>query len=69
MDGRVRTRDHMEFSHRLLGPLNRFRASLKATAAEGDVCLIRIRKGDYLVEMKLQAFAIENARSCDVLVI
>jgi hypothetical protein len=44
--------DAVIFSHRVVGPLYRFRQVFKAIAAGEEVSLIRLRKRDYLVEMQ-----------------
>jgi nitrate/nitrite-specific signal transduction histidine kinase len=45
-------RDAIRLAHRVVGPLVRFRAALKAVAAGEPLSLIRLRKGDYLQELK-----------------
>jgi len=40
------------FTHRIVGPLYRFRQTIKAVTSGEEVPLIRLRKGDYLLEMK-----------------
>lgn len=44
--------DAVLFTHRIVGPLYRFRQILKAVAAGEEVALIRLRKKDFLMEMK-----------------
>jgi sensor histidine kinase YesM len=44
--------DAVRFTHRFVGPLYRFRETLKAVASGEEVALIRLRQGDHLLEMK-----------------
>lgn len=44
--------DAVLFSHRIVGPLYRFRRIVKAITAGEEVALVRLRKRDYLVEMQ-----------------
>jgi methyl-accepting chemotaxis protein len=44
--------DAVLFTHRIVGPLYRFRQILKAVAAGEEVALVTLRKNDFLVEMK-----------------
>jgi len=44
--------DAMHFTHRIVGPLYRFRQAIKAVASGEEVALVCLRKGDYLLEMK-----------------
>jgi hypothetical protein len=46
------TWDAVKFSHRLVGPLVRFRQCVRDLAAGKPVEPIRLRKGDYLTEMR-----------------
>lgn len=50
--GLVFTYDAMRFSHRLVGPLYRFRKTIQAIAAGEQVDLVTLRKGDFLQDMK-----------------
>lgn len=50
--GLVFTYDAMRFSHRLVGPLYRFRKTIQAIAAGEQVELLTLRKGDFLLDMK-----------------
>jgi hypothetical protein len=50
--GLVFTYDAMRFSHRLVGPLYRFRKTIQAIAAGEQVDLLTLRKGDFLQDMK-----------------
>lgn len=44
--------DAVKFSHRLVGPLFRFRQILKAVAAGEPVRLVKLRQDDFLTEMR-----------------
>lgn len=44
--------DALKFSHRLVGPLVRFRKTLQDMAAGQPVQPIKLRSGDYLTEMR-----------------
>jgi nitrogen fixation/metabolism regulation signal transduction histidine kinase len=44
--------DVVLFTHRVVGPLYRFRQIIKAVTSGDEVALIHLRKRDYLVEMK-----------------
>jgi hypothetical protein len=44
--------DAVRFAHRLVGPLIRFRKTMKAVTAGEPVRPIRLRQGDYLVEFQ-----------------
>jgi sensor histidine kinase YesM len=44
--------DAVRFTHRLVGPLVRFRESIKAVAAGKNVDLVILRKEDFLQELK-----------------
>jgi hypothetical protein len=44
--------DSVKFAHRLVGPLYRFRVTIKALAADKPVDLVRLRKGDFLHDMQ-----------------
>lgn len=44
--------DSIRFTHRLVGPLVRFRRTMQAIAAGEAVRPIKLRKGDYLTEMR-----------------
>ena len=44
--------DSIRFSHRLVGPLVRFRQAMRELAAGAQVRPIKLRDGDYLVEMR-----------------
>ena len=44
--------DTIRFSHRLVGPLVRFRKSMQAIAEGEAVCPVKLRDGDYLTEMR-----------------
>jgi nitrogen fixation/metabolism regulation signal transduction histidine kinase len=44
--------DAVKLTHRIVGPLYRFRQVIKAITAGDEVELIRLRKGDFLEEMK-----------------
>jgi hypothetical protein len=45
-------RDALKFSHRLVGPLVRFRKTLQDMAAGEPVRPIKLRSGDYLTEVR-----------------
>jgi hypothetical protein len=44
--------DALKFSHRMVGPLVRFRRALQDMAAGQPIQPIKLRNGDYLVEMR-----------------
>jgi nitrogen fixation/metabolism regulation signal transduction histidine kinase len=44
--------DAVKLTHRIVGPLYRFRMTVKAIAAGEEVDLVRLRKGDYLTELQ-----------------
>jgi nitrogen fixation/metabolism regulation signal transduction histidine kinase len=44
--------DAVVLSHRIVGPLYRFRQAIKAVTAGGEQSLVALRKGDYLQDMK-----------------
>jgi hypothetical protein len=44
--------DAVQFAHRLVGPLYRFRKTIQAMAAGESVSPIQLRKGDYLMDLK-----------------
>jgi hypothetical protein len=44
--------DSVKYLHRIVGPLYRFRQTLKAVQSGEPVALVELRKGDYLGEMK-----------------
>ncbi len=44
--------DAIKFSHRLVGPLYRFRRTMQAVADGEPVRLIKLRDGDFLTEMR-----------------
>ncbi|MBI3822959.1 MAG: hypothetical protein HY289_09825 [Planctomycetes bacterium] len=44
--------DTIRFSHRLVGPMVRFRKTMQAIAAGEPVRPIKLREGDYLIEMR-----------------
>jgi hypothetical protein len=44
--------DAVRFAHRLVGPLYRFRKTMQAVTAREPVRLIKLREGDYLLEMR-----------------
>ncbi len=44
--------DAIKFGHRLVGPLVRFRNTVKAIAAGEEIELIRLRDGDFLQDLK-----------------
>jgi len=44
--------DAVQFAHRIVGPLYRFRKTIQAIKDGEDVELIRLRKKDYLQELK-----------------
>ncbi len=45
-------RDCVKLAHRFVGPLYRFRKTIKAIIAGEELELIRLRQGDYLQELK-----------------
>jgi len=44
--------DTVRFAHRLVGPLVRFRKTMRAIADGDSVSLVRLRKGDFLLGME-----------------
>jgi methyl-accepting chemotaxis protein len=44
--------DAVRFAHRIVGPLYRFRKTLKAIAAAEELELVNLRQGDFLLEMR-----------------
>jgi hypothetical protein len=44
--------DALKFSHRLVGPLYRFRKAMQSVAAGEPIRLIKLREGDFLTEMR-----------------
>src|SRR5258708_5583519 len=44
--------DAAKLSHRIVGPLYRVRKTIQAVAAGGEVDLVVLRKGDYLLELR-----------------
>jgi hypothetical protein len=44
--------DAIQFAHRLVGPLYRFRKTIQAIAAGEPVALVNLRKGDQLMDFK-----------------
>jgi hypothetical protein len=44
--------DTIRFAHRLVGPLYRFRKTMQAIAAGEPVALVRLRRGDQLVDFQ-----------------
>jgi methyl-accepting chemotaxis protein len=44
--------DSVKLSHRIVGPLYRFRKTVQAVTAGEEVVLIRLREGDHLQEMR-----------------
>jgi hypothetical protein len=44
--------DGIKLTHRIVGPLYRFRQTIKAIASGEEVELIRLRKGDFLLELR-----------------
>ncbi len=46
------TWDAVKDAHRIVGPIYRFRQTIKAITAGDEVALVRLRKGDLLVEMQ-----------------
>lgn len=44
--------DVLKTVHRIVGPVYRFRKTLQAIANGEEVSLVRLRKGDYLLEMQ-----------------
>lgn len=44
--------DTIRFSHRLVGPMVRFRKTMQAVAEGETVRPIKLREGDYLIEMR-----------------
>ena len=46
------TMDAVRFTHRLVGPLYRFRKTIRAIAAGERVALVQLRKGDMLLDFQ-----------------
>jgi hypothetical protein len=44
--------DAIQFAHRIVGPIHRFRKTIQAATEGDEVALVRLRKGDYLTEMQ-----------------
>lgn len=44
--------DAIQFAHRIVGPIHRFRKTIQAVTEGDEVALVRLRKGDYLTEMQ-----------------
>jgi nitrogen fixation/metabolism regulation signal transduction histidine kinase len=44
--------DAMKFAHRLVGPLVRFRHTVRAIAAGEEIELVRLRDGDFMQDLK-----------------
>src|SRR5262245_11371301 len=44
--------DSIRYVHRLVGPLYRFRQTIRAITAGQEVDLVRLRNGDFLQELK-----------------
>jgi uncharacterized membrane protein len=44
--------DTIRFSHRLVGPIVRFRQTMQAITEKEAVCPIKLREADYLTEMR-----------------
>jgi hypothetical protein len=44
--------DALHFAHRLVGPLYRFRQTVKAITAGDELRLVNLREGDFLQELK-----------------
>jgi len=44
--------DAIRFSHRLVGPVQRFRKAMQAIAAREPIRPIKLREGDYLTELR-----------------
>src|SRR5205823_6087724 len=45
-------RDTVKFTHRVVGPIHRFRQTLQSVTAGQPVRLLKLRDGDFLEEMK-----------------
>ncbi len=50
--GLLSIRDALRVSHRVVGPLHRFRKAIQAVKAGDKIELLRLRQGDYLQELK-----------------
>ena len=48
-------RDAIAYTHRIVGPLYRFRKAIQAIIAGDELELIRLRKGDHLQEFKMSS--------------
>jgi hypothetical protein len=44
--------DSIKLTHRIVGPLYRFRKTIQAVTAGEEISLIRLREGDHLLEMR-----------------
>lgn len=44
--------DGIRFAHRIVGPIYRFRKTVQAITAGEEMDLVRLREGDYLLDMK-----------------
>jgi methyl-accepting chemotaxis protein len=44
--------DAIKYSHRLVGPLHRFRKTIQAITAGDEIELVTLRQGDFLQELK-----------------
>ncbi len=44
--------DGIRFAHRIVGPIYRFRKTVQAITAGEELDLVRLRQGDYLLDMK-----------------
>ena len=44
--------DALKETHRIVGPLYRFRKTIEAVTAGGEISLIKLRDGDHLLELK-----------------
>lgn len=48
----ILTYDAIRYVHRIVGPIYRFRKTIQAIAAGEPVSLVRLRKGDFLLEFR-----------------
>jgi hypothetical protein len=48
----ILTLDVIKFAHRLVGPLYRFRKTVQAIANDEPVEMVRLRKGDFLMDFR-----------------
>jgi nitrogen fixation/metabolism regulation signal transduction histidine kinase len=53
--------DAVKFTHRIVGPLYRFRQAFRAIAAGEEVPVLKLRKGDYLHDLKAEFNAMLEA--------